>query len=155
MTGQRLRPHEDRPHRVYVLCDRQGAVLYVGVSSDATRRVKWHLRSQPWRDEIDPSRTVITDEMPWEDALAIEQAQIKALKPRHNVRRTNGSTYVAGGVRSIIATETRLKRAARSGDPEAVAALERWQDEQAREALAGSARAVAAMSALFAPGRAS
>jgi predicted GIY-YIG superfamily endonuclease len=136
MNSQRLRPHEERPHRVYVLRNRRGAILYIGVSSDVDKRIAWHLRRQPWRNEVDPAKTVRMDEMSWEDALALEQVSIQEHHPKYNKRQRNGSAYVDAGVRTIIATQERLKRTARHGDPEAVAALIAWEDEQTKQAVA-------------------
>lgn len=136
MTSQRIRPHEERPHRVYVLRDRAGVVLYVGVSSQAQVRIRTHLREQPWRAEIAPSMTIVTDEMPWEAALELEQAAIQQLKPRHNTRQRNGTELVAAGVRALVATETRLYRKALTGDPEARATYAKWRRERAAEAAA-------------------
>lgn len=112
MSGQRRQPHEDRPHCVYVLRDADGADLYVGITSNLPARVKAHQRTQPWADEIDPAQTVATDEMPWEKALAAEEATIRERKPKHNKYRRNGSLYVDLGVRHLIAQE-RAERAAR------------------------------------------
>lgn len=135
MSGdQRLQPHEHRPHRVYVLRDAAGAVLYVGSTSNATRRIADHRRNQPWRAEIDPGQTVLTDEMPWEAALEVEEECIRMYSPRHNVQQTNGTRHIQLGLRKYIATESRLIRAAKSGDPAAVAALDAWRHEQLLEA---------------------
>lgn len=134
MNSQRLLPHEHKPHQVYVLYDRSGSVLYVGVSSQVRQRIATHVRSQPWREEIDQGRTWTSDAMAWEDALAVEQALIQKLRPKHNKRQRNGALYVATGARDVVAAETRLKRAASTGDPAAVAAYREWQDEQRREA---------------------
>jgi len=135
MTSQRLHPHEHLPHRVYVLRDHADTVLYIGVSSRVKTRVRSHTTSQPWRAEIDPARTVVMDEMPWEAALELEEAAIQKWQPKYNRRQHNGSAYVAAGVRALIATETRLTRAARTGDPAARAAYDQWQGEQVRVAL--------------------
>lgn len=136
MTTQRILAHEHKPHRVYMLLDRSGSLLYVGVSSQVEVRIAAHMRTKPWADQVDRSRTWTSDPMPWEGALALEQSLIQSLLPRHNARQTNASDYVRWGARADIATERRLKRAARHGGPAERAALERWQDEQRARAAA-------------------
>ncbi|MBK5207777.1 MAG: GIY-YIG nuclease family protein, partial [Polaromonas sp.] len=82
VTSQRVLPHEHLPHRVYVLRDHAHTVLYIGVSSRVKARVRSHMASQPWRAEIDPTRTVVMDEMPWETALSLEEAAIQKWQPK-------------------------------------------------------------------------
>lgn len=52
MNGdQRRLPHEHLPHRVYVLRDTTGVVLYIGCTSNVNRRIADHRHNQPWRGE--------------------------------------------------------------------------------------------------------
>lgn len=141
MTSQRILPHEHKPHRVYVLRDRTQRVLYVGVSSNVEARIRNHRSVQPWRNEIDPAHTTVSEEMPWEEALATEQAAIQTLAPAHNKRRRNASDYVNAGVRAEIAEERKLQRAARHGGPAEQKALDDWYAERlaaAEEAMRNS-----------------
>lgn len=134
MTSQRVLPHEHKPHRVYVLRDSAQRVLYVGVSSNVQARIDHHRYTQPWREAIDPAYTTISDEMPWEEALATEQAAIQMFEPAHNKHRTNGTAYVNAGVRARVAEERKLTRAARNGGPAEQKALDDWHAARLREA---------------------
>lgn len=132
MTDQRMRPHEHRPHQVYVLRSNDDQILYVGCSVDVDKRIKSHLRDQPWRAEIDPARTVRLDPMSWEEARAVEEAAIKEWEPRHNKHQRNGTRLASMGVRRTIVEERRLNDAVRRGEPGAVEAREAWEAEQVR-----------------------
>lgn len=111
MTSQRLLPHEERPHVVYVLRDAAEAVLYVGVTSNLTQRLRSHRNEKAWWGEVAPERTLTSGSMTFEDALAAEQEYIQSLAPRHNRRRTNGSVYLRWGVRDEMRAERAEYRA--------------------------------------------
>lgn len=102
MTNTRRRDHEHLPHQVYVLRDRAGTVLYVGVTSALKQRLATHKRTQPWWSDVDPGQTTATPPAPWEDAITAEERFIRTLRPLHNKRRSNGSPYVRLGVRDEV-----------------------------------------------------
>lgn len=133
MTSQRILPHEHKPHRVYILRSSDDRILYVGVSSDVEARIAKHRYTQPWRNDIDPARTIVLEEMEWELALAVEQHLIQEHRPLHNKRRTNGAAYVDAGVRAYIAEERKLQRAARHGGPAEQKALDDWHAARREE----------------------
>src|SRR5699024_924217 len=95
--------HEKKPHQVYVLKDKAGAVLYVGVTSNLKARVKDHRTRKPWWGDV--AETTTSAPMPWVDALNLEEHLIRELSPLHNVRKRNGSLHVNLGIRELVAKE--------------------------------------------------
>lgn len=76
-----------RTAAVYSLVNKSGEAIYIGVSSDVTKRIKTH-RSKPWWDEVDTWK--VTERMPYPDAEQMEHEMIFAQKPRYNVASKDG-----------------------------------------------------------------
>jgi hypothetical protein len=72
------------PTAVYRIYDTSGTLLYVGMG-DGRARIKSHLKSKPWRHDIDPTRTAVEWFNTRAEATAAEKAAIRAERPRHNV----------------------------------------------------------------------
>lgn len=67
---------------LYQLFDRYGALLYVGVTENLTRRMYQHKRSKPWWRRV---RRTATETYPTRaDAIEVESAIIRAERPPHN-----------------------------------------------------------------------
>lgn len=73
-----------RRNVVYRCYDNCGRLLYIGVSSNITERLKQHRRSSPWWSEVD--RTVMKVFARRLDAMRAERLAIKAERPAKNVR---------------------------------------------------------------------
>lgn len=96
------------PTAVYRLYDFDGALLYVGMG-DARTRIKSHLKTKPWRAEIDRQRTTVEWFDTRQDAETRETAAIAAESPRYNimgavkVRATDG--VIAQAVSGVTEAE--------------------------------------------------
>ena len=74
----------DRPATaVYLLHDRNGSLLYVGLSACPSCRFKYHAKKRPWWDEVDPDRHLITWYKDRFAAAAMEQQNEHAASPRY------------------------------------------------------------------------
>ena len=69
--------------RLYRHFDKDGALLYVGISCNAITRLKQHEHDSGWAAEI--ARVDIEHFASREEALAAERAAIKNERPKHNV----------------------------------------------------------------------
>ena len=72
------------PTAVYRLFDGSGRLLYIGMG-DGRARLKSHLRSKPWRHDIDQGKTVVAWFDTRAEAAAAETEAIQAERPAHNV----------------------------------------------------------------------
>lgn len=72
------------PTAVYRIYDSAGVLLYVGMG-DGRARIKSHLKSKPWRHDIDSTKTAVEWFDTRAEASAVETAAIRAERPRHNV----------------------------------------------------------------------
>ena len=70
-------------YQVYKLFNSDGELLYVGISANSFVRISAHLR-KPWGCEV--ARQEISGVMSREEALRIEADEIKALRPKYNIR---------------------------------------------------------------------
>lgn len=68
-----------------------GALLYVGISLDATARLGQHMRGSAWKDEIENVSVVNFDTL--EEARAAEAAAITAERPRFNKRHARSDAH--------------------------------------------------------------
>lgn len=71
-------------HVLYRFYDREGALLYVGITSSIRARFKWHAAKQLWWPEVAdcriqfyPDRTTLT---------MAERVAIRYERPRHNIQ---------------------------------------------------------------------
>ena len=71
-----------RPVALYRHYDRQGRLLYVGITDNMTRRSKEHSGNDWWK-EVDDTRVQYLDTRPHAEAL--ERVAIQFEKPLHNV----------------------------------------------------------------------
>jgi predicted GIY-YIG superfamily endonuclease len=70
------------PTALYRLYDRDGVLLYVGITLDFARRMRDHARVQPWWAEV-KVRVVIWYES-WPLAFQAETVAIAGEQPKHN-----------------------------------------------------------------------
>lgn len=71
----------DVPTFVYRMYDKQGRLLYVGISNDIHRRYKEHLQ-KPWANEVEIRLHVLLPGRA--EALALEAAAIRYEQPKYN-----------------------------------------------------------------------
>lgn len=122
MSGAAARPHygrtavADKPHYVYRHYDADGALLYVGCTSDPDVR-PYVRQGRPWIDQS--AKVVLDGPYEWCEALELEQVSITEGKPLHNKRQRNGSQYR----RVVVEMEDQLRR--KGMDPAAVRAEDR------------------------------
>ena len=62
--------------------DRNGDLLYVGISLDAVQRLSQHSATQPWAGDI--ASVTIEQFMTRQEALTAERRAIETEKPKHN-----------------------------------------------------------------------
>jgi hypothetical protein len=68
---------------LYRIFDSEGALLYVGATTNPGQRYSTHSKMQPWWDE---ATTITLQHLPSFDELAVAEVQaIKAEKPKYNV----------------------------------------------------------------------
>jgi predicted GIY-YIG superfamily endonuclease len=70
------------PHLVYRHFDASGKLLYIGMSSNAPARKRWHSRNAPWFDQI--ASWTFEEFESRSAAMAAEKAAIEAERPLHN-----------------------------------------------------------------------
>lgn len=88
--------------------DESGALLYVGISCDLTRRTRSHAKFSPWFEQV--HRTTVEYFGGVVDALRSEEIAVRTESPRHNVMFSRG-----GDVGSLFAMLGRAELAQRLG----------------------------------------
>lgn len=73
---------------VYRAFDADGALLYIGMTSDLTSRLKNHRSTKPWWDAV--ARVESSAPMHWATATANERDAIRAEQPKYNVAAKYG-----------------------------------------------------------------
>jgi len=69
----------------YMLYDRRGILLYIGIGFNANERIMEHKQDKPWFGDVDHGRTIIK-KYPTEDAAReAEQHDIENLRPIYNI----------------------------------------------------------------------
>jgi hypothetical protein len=76
-------------HCLYRHFDKDGALLYIGVSLSAVERLSAHNRTARWADQI--ARVEIERFPTRTSVLAAEEAAIKTEKPLHNIQHNTGA----------------------------------------------------------------
>ena len=83
---------------LYRLFDRRGALLYVGITSNLTRRMYHHKSIQPWWLDVHRTEAVIYPTKT--DAFEAESEIIRSERPRHNHCRI-AESYAEKQVRRV------------------------------------------------------
>lgn len=81
------------PIVLYRLFDRQGQLLYVGITVSPGHRFTHHKAMKSWWPDVDPARTTLTLHASREEAAEAEVAAIQAEKPVHNIVAAEGRTW--------------------------------------------------------------
>lgn len=68
---------------LYKLYDAEDALLYVGITTDPTKRFAEHSRSKPWWSDV--VRFDLNTYASWEETTTKEAEQIASLSPRYNL----------------------------------------------------------------------
>lgn len=68
---------------VYKMYDRNGELLYIGVSSAAVYRFTQHMETAHWSNDV--AKIEIDPPMYCEEAIKQEKQAIKELKPKYNI----------------------------------------------------------------------
>lgn len=79
-------PDDDTEHErtvLYRFFDADGSLLYVGITKHVGQRWSWHMRNQPWWQEVHRLTAEWHDTR--EDASVAEIAAIKSERPAYNV----------------------------------------------------------------------
>jgi DNA-binding transcriptional regulator YiaG len=86
---------KDKPTQLYRAYDRNGDLLYVGISLSTINRASQHQRDAAWFSEMARMEVELFDTR--EAAVAAEQIAIKTEEPKHNVchNRPPPEAYVA------------------------------------------------------------
>ncbi|MFI2663336.1 GIY-YIG nuclease family protein [Micromonospora carbonacea] len=86
MNSPRIHDVYDRPTATYRLYDRNGALLYVGVTCNLKSRWADHRRRKPWWPQV------ATKSVDWHPtrfkALSAEKAAIESERPMYNIGQT-------------------------------------------------------------------
>jgi predicted GIY-YIG superfamily endonuclease len=77
-----------REHFVYRLFDREGLLLYVGMTRDVRKRMKSHERTKAWWCDVDTERTVVTSHPCHAEAADAELVEIETTSPLCNSATT-------------------------------------------------------------------
>lgn len=104
VTRRRVRGNHHEKTAVYWLRDKEGHLLYVGISNNPDRRFAEHAADKPWWSKV------TQDEVRWynnrETALLVEREEIRTRRPAHNIvhnpapqRRPKGRVYRARTLR--------------------------------------------------------
>lgn len=83
--GQRVttqHPHREAPHFVYRLFDREGCLLYIGVTYNPPLRMLQHSRTADWWSDVASARLLVFPDRAY--ALEKEREAIWQEKPAHN-----------------------------------------------------------------------
>lgn len=70
------------PHYTYVVYDRRGLVVYVGMSSDPVKRLQAHRKTATWFDEVEEVECFRHPNRP--TAAREEWRLIKTMQPKYN-----------------------------------------------------------------------
>jgi hypothetical protein len=81
---------DTRLHALYRFYDRDGALLYVGISVNAPGRFAQHRHDKPWWADV--ARIDIEPHRGRDEVLAAERAAIRAEAPRYNVQHAGTAT---------------------------------------------------------------
>ncbi len=77
---------EDRPYTLYRFFDRQGVLLYIGITVDFKKRHQQHARYKKWWSQVDHDATVVEYFNGQRAALDAERKAIQLEKPLENDR---------------------------------------------------------------------
>ena len=86
-----------QPSQLYRLFDHEGELLYIGISTNAKRRIYQHKCTADWAHLI--CKHTIEDFAIREDAISAEEAAIKAEKPPYNIKFSGKSSRPAAPAR--------------------------------------------------------
>jgi predicted GIY-YIG superfamily endonuclease len=95
------------PTQLYRHFDKDGALLYVGISLSAVARLAQHKAASAWFKEI--TKIDVCEFPSREDALAAERAAIHAEKPKHNIIHAK-FVRRAGSLPSEAAADALIRR---------------------------------------------
>jgi predicted GIY-YIG superfamily endonuclease len=101
-------PEGPKRTALYRLFDARGALLYVGVTGDPTRRFRDHRTKKDWWQEV-ARHSVEWFESEWR-ALQAEVQAIATEAPRHNIRSTEEWKARQSAAAKAVSPENRRRR---------------------------------------------